>query len=98
MLTDDLQRIAARYLRFSAEEASGRSPLYADLARRIAGDVDLLRFLSQLPRAKQQPNLFLAAVRHVNGAPAEWEAFRACAMQRADAVRAVMLPRATQTN
>ena len=93
MLPDDLQPIAARYHRFSEQEAAGRSPLYEELTRRIAGDVDLLRFLSRLPRPKQQPNLFLAAVRHVNGAPAAWQAFRACAMQRADAVRAVMLAR-----
>lgn len=94
----DRARLAARYVRFADEEARGRSPLYEELCRGVAGDEAVLAFLETLPPAKQQPNLLLAAVRHVAGTPADWPDFRRVVMTHGDAVRAVMLARATQTN
>ena len=68
--------IAARYRRFADEEVRGRSPLYETLVRAAAEDADVLGFLATLPPAKQQPNLLLAAVRHLAGALADWPSFR----------------------
>lgn len=91
-------RLATRYVRFADEEARGRSPLYEALCRGVAGDAAVLAFLETLPLAKQQPNLLLAAVRWVAGVPPDWDAFRQVVLTQGDAVRAVMLARATQTN
>jgi hypothetical protein len=91
-------RIAARFRRFAELEAQDRSPLYAKLARSVADDEASLTFLAQLPPAKQQPNLLLAAVRHLHGTPRDWPQFRALLHDNAEAVRALMLVRRTQTN
>jgi hypothetical protein len=91
-------RIAARYRRFAELEADGRSPLYAALAHGVAGDAATLAFLERLPVAKQQPNLLLAAVRHLCGTARDWPNFRALLHDNAEAVRALMLARSTQTN
>ena len=91
-------RIAARYRRFAELEADGRSPLYAALARAVADDAATLEFLERLPIAKQQPNLLLGAVRHVCGTARDWPHFRALLHDNAEAVRALMLARSTQTN
>jgi hypothetical protein len=91
-------RIAARYRRFAELEADGRSPLYAALARGVADDAATLVFLESLPVAKQQPNLLLAAVRHLCGTARDWPHFRTLLRDNEDAVRALMLARSTQTN
>jgi hypothetical protein len=91
-------RIAARFRRFADLEADGRSPLYASLARGVAGDADTLAFLARLPNAKQQPNLLFAAVRHLRGTPRDWTHVRALLSDNAEAVRSLMLTRRTQTN
>jgi hypothetical protein len=93
-----LDALAGRYVRFADEEARGRSPLYDALARGVAEDTQVLDFLSTLPAAKQQPNLLLAAVRHLFGVVTGWEDFRHRLLGNVDAVRAVMLARSTQTN
>jgi hypothetical protein len=94
----DLARIAARYIRFAEEEAHGRSPLYEQLARGIAEDRETLEFLLALPLEKRQPNLVLAAVRHLFETPADWTEFRQMLVGHLDAVRTVILERSTQTN
>ncbi|MBX3501086.1 MAG: DUF2332 domain-containing protein [Alphaproteobacteria bacterium] len=91
-------RLAARYLRFAEEEARGRSPLYEGITRGIVGDIEVLNFLAGLPEAKRQPNLLLAAVRHLHGMAPDWQRFRASLLGDSDAVRALMLARSTQTN
>lgn len=93
-----VDRIAARYRRFAAEEAHGRSPLYEAFALGIAEDPDALGFLATLPEPRQQPNLLLAAVRHHHGVARDWPSFRACLLADLPAVRATMLARTTQTN
>lgn len=67
-------RLAARYLRFAEEEARGRSPSYECFTRGVADDPQVLDFLATLPEEKRQPNLLLAAVRHLCGVPAGWDA------------------------
>jgi hypothetical protein len=90
--------LAARYLRFAAHEVHGRSPLYEEIACAIASDAEVLAFLQTLPDEKRQPNLLLAAVRHLFGTAPDWPSFRACLLADPAAVRDLMLQRATQTN
>jgi Uncharacterized protein conserved in bacteria (DUF2332) len=68
--------LAQWYAWFAAYEAAGRSPLYREITRGVAGDADVLSSLCELPRAKRQPTLLLAAVRHVAGLVSDWPAFR----------------------
>lgn len=44
-------------------------PIYAAVAEAVTSSPDLLAFLVELPVDKRQPNLFLAAVRHLDGVP-----------------------------
>jgi len=98
MADDDRDRLAARYRRFAADEARGRSPSYEAVTTAIAGDPATLDFLLNLPDEKRQPNLLLAALRHLCGAQPDWDRFRATLTVHADAVRTLMLARSTQTN
>jgi hypothetical protein len=68
--------IGARYARFANVEARGRSPLYEEITRGVATDREAIDFLLTLPTEKQQPNLLLAAVRHLFGTPKDWSGFR----------------------
>lgn len=90
--------LAARWRRFAAEEARGRSAIYEYLANAIADDAELLDWLTLLPPGKQQPNLLLAAARSVYGTVADFSTFRRNILDSGDRVRAVMRARATQTN
>jgi hypothetical protein len=92
------QAIAARYARFAEQEARGRSPLYQAITEAIATDTDVLGFIATIPPAKQQPNLLLAAMRHRFGVAADYTAFRSALLGEPDAVRAIMMTHATQTN
>jgi hypothetical protein len=92
------EAIARRFRRFAEIEASGHSPLYEALCHGVAADPEILNFLAELPEAKQQPNLLLAAVRFVCGVQANPEQFRAALLTNQGAVRAEMLRRRTQTN
>jgi len=47
---------------------------------------------------KRQPNLLLAAARHVAGVARDWPTFRETVLARWTEIRAVMLNRSTQTN
>jgi hypothetical protein len=91
-------QISRAYLRFAEVEARGRSPLYETLARGVAADQEIIAFLAALPHEKRQPNLLLAAVRHVCGTPSGWNEFRRAVIDNAHAVREIMLARSTQTN
>ena len=89
---------AENYRRFAAWEASGRSPLYQQLAGGVAEDPELLAFLADLPAEKRQPNLLLAAVRYLAGVQPGYAAFRAVVLDRRAEVAATMRARRTQTN
>ena len=97
-MTGTVDPIADRYRRFAEEEAQGHAPSYEALARHVAVSAGLLSFLATLPPDRQQPNLFLAAVRLTAGRvpdPADLEAF---VRQHGDDIRRTMLTRHTQTN
>ena len=81
--------IARRYRDFVDEQVRGRSPIYVALGLAVAKTPEILAFLSTLPAPKQQPNLLLAAVRHVCGVPADGTALAAAIRSRGEAIRAV---------
>jgi hypothetical protein len=95
---DELQQIAARYAAFGAEEARGLSGTYETRARGIAGSRDLLAFVASLPPDRRQPNLFLAAVRHVRGVPESVDHLIQVVREDHARIRKIMLSHTTQTN
>ena len=93
-----LARLAKRYRRFATDEAQGVSPHYERLARDIADSADILRFLSDLPAPRRQPNLLLGAATLIAGRPPDIAVLTDMVRNRADELRATMLGRTTQTN
>jgi hypothetical protein len=98
MSAPTLGAIASRYRRFAEVEARGRSALYEELALGVAGDQMTLRFLAELPRDKQQPNLFFAASRHVAGLASGWPELRSAIARDGNRIAKLMRTRHTQTN
>src|SRR5580704_13037636 len=94
----ELQRLADWYTTFATDEAHGRSEIYERLALGVAASSELLDFLLTLPTARRQPNLFLAAVRHLHGVPENAERLTEIAREDHRRIRALMLSRTTQTN
>jgi len=94
----DLELSAAENYRAFAEEAGGRSPVYAALAGSVAEDTAILRFLGSLPPGKRQPNLLFAAARYLLGGPGDLDGLQALVSQNAAELSEVMLARRTQTN
>ena len=90
--------IAERYRRFAVNEARGSSPVYERLALAVAGSSDLVAFLASLPSERRQPNLFLAAVRHVAGVPRDGNEMQEIVRAHASRIKGIMLSRTTQTN
>src|SRR4051794_11341466 len=93
----DAEHVASGYRRFAALEAR-RSPLYAEWAAGVAGDAEILGWLSGLPQGKRQPNLLFAAVRLLAGTPSGFPAFRDVLAARRAEVEEGVLARRTQTN
>ena len=89
---------ADNYRRFALREAAGRSSAYETLASAVAADVSVLEFLTGLPAAKRQPNLFFAAARFLLGATPDPDALHHLIERRPGDLRRVMLARRTQTN
>ncbi len=95
---DPRERVAALYRRYAEVEASGRSPLFAQISKGVAEDAWMLEFLAQMPEPKWQPNLLLGAVRYRYGTPEDASAFIELVRENADEVAATMAARSTQTN
>lgn len=95
---DELAAIARRYERFATSEARASSPTYEQLALAIAESAELLAFLSSVPSGRRQPNLFLAAIRHVSGVPRDGNEMEVIVRTHAPRIREMMLSRTTQTN
>src|SRR6185295_6488309 len=64
----------------------------------VAGSNDLLAFLATLPAERRQPNLFLAAVRHLCGVPQSASDLAQIVRDEGARIRQLMLARTTQTN
>lgn len=96
--TLDLTRLSERYKRFAIEEAQGSSDIYESLALAIAASPEILSFIATLPAERQQPNLFLAAVRHLFGVPTDESYLHDIVRNNQPSLRELMLTRTTQTN
>jgi hypothetical protein len=94
---EELSRIAEGYRGFVGE-AAAESPTYSQLAAAVADDVAVLRFLADLPTGKRHPPLLFAALRYLDGVPADGAELHERVVGDADRLRATMLVRATQTN
>ena len=94
---EELDRIAAGYRAFTGEAAE-ESPAYSALAAAVAGDRDVLHFLTTLPPGRRQPNLLFAALRFLDGVPADGAELHHRVLAGGDRLRDTMLTRATQTN
>ena len=88
--------VAAAYRRFADTEVHGRSPLYEKLASGVAADLTIIEFLLTLPQEKRQPNLLIAAARHLCGTPSGWAELRRNVISSAGALRELMLVRSTR--
>ena len=91
-------QLRQRYRHFADVEARGVSLPYETLARAVAESEALLAFVAALPRRKQQPNLVLAAVRHVCGVPRDGRHLAELVAGHGAAIRREILLRDTQTN
>jgi hypothetical protein len=87
-----------RYRRFAEQEAHGWSPCYEEWALGVAGDLELLALLDDLPEPKRQPNLLFTAARYVGIPAGPFGSFRPALLARWPEVRDVMLTKRTQTN
>lgn len=72
--------------------------MYEQLALAVASSFELLAFLQSLPSERRQPNLFLAAVRHVSKVPRDGSEMKEIVHVHASCIREIMLSRTTQTN
>jgi hypothetical protein len=82
-----------------AEHARDESPCFEEWAGAVAGDPEVLAWIRQLPRIKQQPNLVFAAARwHGVAAPGPYAGLRRALLDDDGAIRGTILARATQTN
>ncbi len=94
-----IDRLADEYRRFSAEDTAGRSALYTEVTRQVASDRELLEILCGLEPTKRQPNLLLAAVRHLYGDFAhDWPQFRERFFDRQPEALELIATHRTQTN
>lgn len=95
---DPTAEVADAWRRFARVQARGRSPVYEEIAERVAGDADVLAMLAPCSPRQRQPNLLLAAVQYLEGPVTGWAGFRQVVEVRSDELLRVMATRATQTN
>jgi hypothetical protein len=88
----------ARNIELSIHRITTGEEIAATLDRAKASDATALRFLATLPAERRQPNLFLAAVRHLFGVPDSGEQLIDIVRRKHELIRELMLSRTTQTN
>lgn len=89
---------AGRYELFAEYEARGNSSCYERWCAGIAADPGLIGVIDQLPPAKRQPNLVLAAARYLGAPISGFPVFRQWLLEHWDSIRDVALSHSTQTN
>jgi hypothetical protein len=89
---------AERYRDFATRVARAESPLYERLTAGVAGDPVILAFLDELPYPKRHPQLLLAAVRSLGGAPETCAELRAWVVEHRARLAERMLQRSPQVN
>lgn len=72
--------------------------MYFEWAEAIADDPEVTDLISQLPGIKRQPNLVLAAARHLGAPEGPYDPFRSWLLANWRTVTAVVQTRSTQTN
>ena len=96
---NDIERVRSRYRRFAEEECKGYSERYYHLAREIANDDWLVRYIAGMPVC--QPNLFFASLQFLTGPdemPRSSAMARSLVKSRIQDVTRLMQLRRTQTN
>lgn len=87
-----------KYRAWAEVEARGVSDLYFDWATGVAADDDVVKLIDELPATKRQPNLVFASARMAGVPLVPFHEARTEFVARWNAVRAVALTHATQTN
>lgn len=90
--------VARRYERFARDEAPGRSALYADWARGVAGDPEVAAILARIPEDRRQPPLVFAVTRMLGAPEGRFDDWADWLRGHADAVVAEASVRRVQTN
>ncbi|GAA4581461.1 DUF2332 domain-containing protein [Planotetraspora phitsanulokensis] len=90
--------ISEEYVEFAGREAHGVSPAYERLALTVSRDDRMLTLLGTVPPGKRQPNLLFGVVRFLGGPVGDPDAFVDYTVANWQAVEALLLTRATQTN
>ncbi|UWF77050.1 DUF2332 domain-containing protein [Microbacterium neungamense] len=90
--------VRARFERFAAEEAPGRSDVYAEWAAGIAADADVQEVLARIPETHRQPPLVFAVTRMQGATAGPYPQWRRFVLAHADAVVAECTRRRVQTN
>lgn len=94
-MTDEVRQ---RYARFAAEEAPGRSELYAEWARGVAADSDVQAVLARIPANRRQPPLVFAVTRMLGARLTAFGGWRDFVLAHADEIVAECATRRLQTN
>lgn len=94
----DLDVVRARYARFAADEAAGRSELYRDWAQGIAADAHAQAILARIPASRRQPPLVFAVARQLGAPLAPYPVLAEWLDAHADALAAEVSRRSLQTN
>lgn len=90
--------VRERYARFARNEAPGRSAVYEEWARGVAGDAGVQEVLARIPAAHRQPPLVFAVTRMLGAPLAGFAQWREFVLSHADAVVAECAARSIQTN
>lgn len=86
------------FLAFAEQATHNLSETYAEWARGVAADSEVLDLLAQLERERTVPMLVFASLRAVGIPVAEWATIRRDVIRRWPAVREIIESHATQTN
>jgi len=93
-----LDAVIARYSRFAAEEAPGRSELYGAWARQVAADPALTATVAAIPVGHRQPPLVFAVMRMLGAPETEGPTWRDWVLGHAAELSATSAGRSIQTN
>jgi len=94
-MTDEVR---PRYARFAAEEAPGRSELYAEWAHGVCADDEVLAILARIPENRRQPPLVFAVTRMLGVELVGFPGWRSFVLAHADEIVAECSARRLQTN
>ncbi|MFD1338870.1 DUF2332 domain-containing protein [Microbacterium lemovicicum] len=98
MMQDAAAAVAQRFDRFAREEAPGRSPLYEEWARGVAGDPAVQAVLARIPADHRQPPLVFAVTRMHGADERGYDGWAGWVQANADLVVAECGRRSIQTN